>query len=187
MAIKNDGAKMNRKPEVKGIHTVTRSRLFAIEQVGLEFSNGRQAHFERIVGFGAAVMVVPVLDDRIVMVKEYAAGTDRYELGFVKGKVDPGEMPEQAAQRELKEEIGRGANELIYVRELHTMPHYSNFRMDLFFAGALYPEPLHGDEIEPLEQCCYPCHQIEPLLNHPQINDPRVLLALVLVDRWLRR
>jgi ADP-ribose diphosphatase len=51
------------------------------------------------------VIVVPMLDAQTaLLVREYAAGMHRYELGLVKGRIDAGETPEQAADRELKEE-----------------------------------------------------------------------------------
>ena len=84
--------------------------LFKIEQLDLEFSNGETRVFERMAGSGrGAVMVVPFInDDEFLLVREYAAGTHTYELGFPKGLIDPGESPEVAANRELKEEIGFG-------------------------------------------------------------------------------
>ena len=156
-----------------------------LEGVELAFSNGKTAVFERVTVSGAAVMVVPITERGLLMVSEYASGTDRYEMGFVKGRIDAGETPYQAALRELREEVGLGARELMLVREMHGIPHYTNFMMHLFFARDCYPAPLPGDEVEPLEQQIWPLDSIDGLLDHPDINDPRVLLAICLVKRWL--
>ncbi|NKB77866.1 MAG: ADP compounds hydrolase NudE [Gammaproteobacteria bacterium] len=178
---------MKQKPEIKSVTTIAKGRLLSIEGVELLFSNDETVTFERIATSGPAVMVVPVTEDGLLMVHEYAVGTDRYELGFVKGRIDSGESPEQAALRELKEEVGLGAKQLTYVREMHGIPHYSDFVMHLFFAKEFYPEKLVGDEIEPLEQSVWKIEQIDDLLEHHQINDPRVLLALCLVKKWLEK
>jgi ADP-ribose diphosphatase len=45
-------------------------------------------------------------DDTVLMIYEYSGGTDRYELALTKGKIDDGETPLEAANRELIEEIG---------------------------------------------------------------------------------
>ena len=45
----------------------------------------------------------------MLLVREYAAGVHRYELGLVKGRIDAGESPVEAANRELMEEAGYGA------------------------------------------------------------------------------
>ena len=77
---------------------------YRLEHLDLEFSNGERRRFERMVSRGhGAVVVVPMLDEEtVLLVREYAAGVHRYELGLVKGRIDAGESPEQAADRELK-------------------------------------------------------------------------------------
>ena len=101
-------------PEITHRTIVARSKFFRIEQVDLTFSNGATRQFERMAGKGhGAVMIVPFYDDdHILLIREYGAGTHQYELGFPKGLIDAGETPFQAANRELKEEAGYGANDL---------------------------------------------------------------------------
>ncbi len=98
------------------IHRITEHDAgpYRLERLDLEFANGERRHYERLHGRGhGAVVVVPMLDaDTVLLVREYAAGVHRYELGLVKGRIDAGETPEQAADRELKEEAGYGAREL---------------------------------------------------------------------------
>ena len=66
-----------------------------MERLDLEFSNGERRRYERLHGRGhGAVMVVPMLDaDTVLLVREYAAGVHRYELGLLKGRIDAGETP----------------------------------------------------------------------------------------------
>ena len=178
---------MTQKPQILSVRTFAKGRRLSLESVELEFANGNFAVFERVVNQGAAVMVVPVTDQGIIMVHEYANGTDRYELGFVRGRTDEDETAEQAALRELQEEVGLGARELHYVRQMHPVPHYSNFQMDLFFARDCYPSHLEGDEIEPLRQSVWGFDELAGLQDHPEINDPRVLLALLMVEKWIKQ
>src|SRR5690606_34402730 len=113
-----------------------------------EFSNGERRHFQRLVGRGpGAVVVVPMLDDQtVLLVREYAAGMHRYELGLVKGRIDEGETPVEAADRELKEEAGYGARRLEVLRALTLAPTYMSHQSWLVLARDLYPERLLGDE-----------------------------------------
>lgn len=82
-------------PQIKHREIVARSRLFKVERLDLTFSNGAERQFERMAGSGrGAVMIVPMLDDNtMVLIREYAAGTHTYELGFPKGLIDPGDPP----------------------------------------------------------------------------------------------
>jgi ADP-ribose diphosphatase len=90
-------------PEITQRKQVAKSRLFAIEQIDLTFSNGEKREYERMQGYGrGAVLIVPMLDNEtLLLVREYCAGTHSYELGFPKGLIDEGEIPEQAANREF--------------------------------------------------------------------------------------
>ena len=105
---------MPRLPVIHKTQLVASSRLFQVEEVHLEFSNGEQRIFERLVSRGyGAVLIVPMLDNEtVLLIREYSAGTERYELGLPKGKVEPGEDLFEAANREIMEEVGHGAHHI---------------------------------------------------------------------------
>ncbi|WP_394242675.1 ADP compounds hydrolase NudE [Vibrio astriarenae] len=174
-------------PNILETRVAAQSRLFTIESQDLEFSNGEKRTYERMKPSGRnAVMMVPISDSGdILLVREYAAGTERYELGFPKGLIDLGETPEQAANRELKEEIGFGANSLIPLKEVVLAPSYFSSKMTLFVVQDLYPETLEGDEPEPLEIVRWPLAQAEELLTHLDFCEARSITALLLALRFL--
>ena len=176
-------------PKILSIQTVAKSRLFSIESLDLSFSNGVQRTYERMAPSGRnAVMMVPITaDGDILLVQEYAAGTENYELGFPKGLIDPGETPEQAAVRELKEEIGFGATKLTPLKEVILAPSYFSSRMTLFIAQDLYSEKLEGDEPEPLEIVRWPLAQADELLNHLDFSEARSITALMLTLRHFNK
>src|SRR5690606_20461189 len=118
---------MREKPAVLAREIVARSRLFAVEELQLRFSNGVERTYERLVGKAGygAVMVVAMADaEHALLVEEYCAGTDDYQLSLPKGLVEPGEEVLDAANRELKEEAGFGAERLEYLTELSLSPGY---------------------------------------------------------------
>jgi ADP-ribose diphosphatase len=181
----------NNKKSLPQIHSrkiVAKSGLFKIEQVDLEFSNGETRIFERMAGSGrGAVMVVPFInDDEFLLVREYAAGTHTYELGFPKGLIDPGESAEVAANRELKEEIGFGTNTLHPLHSVSMAPAFFDAKMTIFIAENLYPEVLPGDEPEPLEVVKWSIHNIDALLARDDFIEARCIAALLLAEKWKR-
>ncbi|XNG92927.1 ADP compounds hydrolase NudE [Vibrio cyclitrophicus] len=175
------------KPEILAQQTVAQSKLFSIESLDLRFSNGEERTYERMKPSGRnAVMMVPITEQGdILLVREYAAGTERYELGFPKGLIDPGEQPNEVAVRELKEEIGFGANKLTPLKEVILAPSYFSSKMTLFIAEELYPEKLEGDEPEPLDIVRWPLAQAEELLTHLDFCEARSITALLLTLRVL--
>ncbi|MDE1337287.1 ADP compounds hydrolase NudE [Vibrio aestuarianus] len=175
-------------PDILATNTEAKSKLFTIESLDLRFSNGEQRTYERMKPSGRhAVMMVPITaQGDLLLVREYAAGTERYELGFPKGLIDPGETPQQAAVRELKEEIGFGAHTLTPLKEVVLAPSYFSSRMTLFLAQDLYSENLEGDEPEPLEVIRWPLAQAEELLTHLDFCEARSITALLLALRSLK-
>jgi len=176
-------------PEIVSLRSVAQSKLFTIEALDLRFSNGVERTYERMKPSGRnAVMMVPITEQGdLLLVREYAAGTERYELGFPKGLIDPGESPQEAAVRELKEEIGFGAETLTPLKEVVLAPSYFSSRMTLFIAKDLYPEQLEGDEPEPLEIVKWPLAQAEELLTHLDFCEARSITALLLALKQLKQ
>ncbi len=159
-----------------------------IEELDLEFSNGERRLYHRAPAIGnGAVIVVPLLDeDTALLIREYAAGTHRYELGLVKGKIDAGETPEQAADRELKEEAGYGARSLTVLRRISMAPTYMAHETVLVLARDLYEERLPGDEPEILDVVPWKLDALHELILAEDFSEGRSIAALFLVREWLR-
>ena len=172
------------------IHNVVEEHIgpFRQQQLDLEFSNGERRHFQRLVSGGhGAVVVVPMLDeDTVLLVREYAAGLHRYELGLVKGRIDEGETPIEAADRELKEEAGYGARKLDALRSLTLAPTYMSHQSTLVLARDLYPERLPGDEPEELEVVPWKLDALDELMLREDFSEGRSLAALFIAREWLR-
>ncbi|ABK39771.1 ADP compounds hydrolase NudE [Aeromonas hydrophila] len=175
------------KPEILKAEIVAESRLFKVESLHLKFSNGEERVYERMRGGSrGAVMVVPLFDAHtLLLVREYAAGTHSYELGFPKGLIDPGEDAFEAGNRELMEEAGFGANSLTLLKQVSLAPGYFSSRMDILLARDLFPEQRVGDEPEPLEVIPWPLNRIDELLARPDFTESRSISALLLAQRWL--
>ena len=176
-----------RLPTIHGITEVD-AGPYRLERMDLEFSNGERRQFQRLHGRGhGAVVVVPMLDDEtVLLVREYAAGMHRYELGLVKGCIDDGETPEQAGDRELKEEAGYGARSLVHLRSLTLAPTYMSHEAHLVLARDLYPERLPGDEPEELEQVPWKLDALHELILREDFSEGRSIAALFIAREWLR-
>lgn len=175
-------------PTIDSRKVIAKSRFFKVEQVDLTFANGAKRQFERMVGSGhGAVMIVAIThNDELLLVREYAAGTHSYQLGFPKGLIDPGETPAEAAERELKEEAGFGAKELVPLHTVAMAPAFFDSKMHILIARDLYPETLEGDEPEPLEVITWPLSDLENLLTQSNFVEARSIAALLLTQKWLK-
>ena len=174
---------MSKLPKIHSVETVAKSRLFHIEKMDLEFSNGERREYERLKsGTHGAVMILPLKDqDTMLLIKEYAAGIESYHLGFPKGLIESGEDPLEAANRELREEVGSAARELQSIGEFSLAPGYLSHVMTLVLAQDLYPAPLEGDEPEPIEVIEWPIAKAAELLQRDDFSEARSIAALYML------
>ncbi|MSP28419.1 MAG: ADP compounds hydrolase NudE [Methylococcales bacterium] len=181
---------MSTKPTILNKKTIATSRLFRIESLEIEFSNGVQRNYERLARghhSNGAVLVVPLLDDEtVLLIREYSAGVHRYELGLPKGKVDAGETFLEAANRELKEEVGYGANQLHHLSTFSLAPSYLEHTTEIIVAQDLYPDRLLGDEPEELEVVEWKLSEINALLMTGECTEARSIAALFMTVEYLK-
>ncbi len=181
---------MRKKPEIIGRTEVARSRLFSIEQVDLRFANGVEACYERLApsqGHGAVIVAAMPDPETVLLVEEYSVGTERYELVLPKGRMEAGETPLQAANRELAEETGYAADRLTHISDIALAPGYMRHRTSLVLAEALRPEQAEGDEPEPLVVVPWPIGRIYELCHDEGCSEGRTIAALYMVREYLSR
>jgi ADP-ribose diphosphatase len=179
---------MSRKPRILSAQTIARTRLFHVEEVGLEFANGAVVHYERLSASPrGAVLVVPMLDeDTVLLIREYAAGVHRYELGLPKGLIEPDEDLLAAANRELMEEVGYGARELRHLTSFTLAPGYFGHVTHVVFARDLYPQRARGDEPEEIEVVPWRLSELKALLAQEDCTEARSIAALYMVRDLIR-
>jgi len=180
---------MSQKPQILHTSVVARSRLFTVESVELKFTNGVERTYERLAPGGhGAVMVVAMLDDQhVALIREYGGGIEDYNLTLPKGAVDLGETGEQAANRELQEEIGFAAHKLTKLKHLTLSPSYMKGGLDVWLAEDLYPSQLEGDEPEPLELVKWPISDLHELVGREDCTEGRAIAALYLARDYLQQ
>jgi ADP-ribose diphosphatase len=157
------------------------------ETLDLEFSNGERRRYERLKSRGhGAVMIAAVPEPgTVLLIREYAAGTHRYELGLPKGRMNADEDVLEAANRELKEETGFGARRLTRLRGITLAPTYMTHEIHLVLAEDLYPERLPGDEPEELEVVPWKLDALHELVLREDCSEGRSLAGLLVVREVL--
>jgi len=161
--------------------------MLRVEQIDLEFANGVRRTYHRMKPRGlGAVIIVPMLDaDTVLLAREYAAGLHHYEIGLPKGRLEKGESILEAAQREMKEEIGYGARDLRELTRLSLAPGYMTHVTHIVLARELFPEKLEGDEPEELEVVPWPIADLRSLTARDDCTEGRTIAALYIARDFL--
>lgn len=181
---------MNSKQDPKLAETrisgrdVFRGKLLDVKQDTVRLPDGGEALREYIVHPGA-VMVIPVLPDgRLLLERQYRYPLARVLIEFPAGKLDPGEDPLTAAQRELLEETGYRAGRWRHLLTMHPVVSYSNEEIAIYLADELEEvaaaAPDHGEFLETLIAT-----RAEALewMRRGDITDAKTQLGLLLLEQ----
>lgn len=141
-----------------------------------------------VVELGPAVAVLPVHEDgtvSLVRVFRYTVNAECIET--VAGGIGEGEAAEDAARRELQEEVGLAADDLIDLGETHQMTEIVVSPVRLFVARGLREVPSNQDPTEELSRLDVPLADAVAWALHGRIVHAAtvalVLRAAHLLDR----
>ena len=168
-------------PKILKQKSIFKTKLFNITEADIKFGD-KILKYEIISGTGkGAVLIVPIIGDEIIFIKEYAAAVDNYMITFPKGKIDNDESIHEAANRELQEEIGYRAKDIKFIKKIYLAPGYINHVTYIMSANDLQASSLLGDEPEMLEQIRVKKDNLQKFLEASEIIDSRVYAALTYI------
>lgn len=128
-----------------------------------------------------AVGVLPFIDEHhVVMVRQYRyvfGENHRWEMPT--GGVKPGEPLEDAAHRELKEEIGYDAAELEFISTFYSSKSIMYEVAHLFVGRGLVQAQAVPDDTEFLEVATFPFAQVLQMVLDSEIRDSMTVIAVL--------
>ena len=128
---------------------------------------------------GAVVVIAQPAPDEIVLVRQHrhAIESDTWEV--CAGGIDPGETPEQAAIRELREETGFRARTVRRLWSAYSAPGFCTellhfFHTDNYEIGE--PEPEGDEEIE---IATFPLERVREMIERDELRDAKTQVAVL--------
>lgn len=146
--------------------------------------------FERdVVHHPGAVVVVPVVEGDVVLVRQYRAAIDRELLELPAGKRDVTDEPvELTAHRELEEEVGMKAGSMVKLAEFYNSPGFCDEHSFLFLATDLTAcaTSFQGHEEQHMTIERVPLDSIPGLVASGELVDAKSIIGLCLAREHLR-
>jgi ADP-ribose pyrophosphatase len=171
--------------EVIDRKTVYHGSAFDVRRDEVRLANKNIAHLDIIEHVGA-VTILPVDNEGcILFIRQYRHATGAELLELPAGTLDPAELPEICALREIREETGFAAGELIKIGEFFLAPGYSTEYMHVYLATRLYHDPLPGDDDEAITLQPVPIAQAYEMALKGELQDGKSLAALLLAKPWI--
>ena len=147
----------------------------------VRLSNGREATREVAEHAPAVAVVALSREQNVLLVKQYRYPVQRELLEIPAGRLEAGEEPLTAAQRELAEETGRRARRWQPLFGIYSSPGFTNEQLHLFLAQDL--EPAAGgqnlDEDELIRVVEVPLAQIPEMIRRGEIGDAKSVAGLL--------
>jgi 8-oxo-dGTP pyrophosphatase MutT (NUDIX family) len=161
--------------------TVWEGRIATVRVDRFRYDDGDEADREVVVHPGS-VAVVAHDGERLFLVRQPREAVDEPDLlELPAGKLDEdGEGPLETAQRELAEEIGKGARSWSHLKTFYTSPGFTEEVCTVYLATDLYDESAEADENERIEIVELPLAELDRVIA--QCSDAKSLIGLL----WFR-
>jgi ADP-ribose pyrophosphatase len=176
------GPDSSRAFEWLGGETLYSGRIVDVRIERFRHADGEEVSREIVRHRGAVGILA--YDEKVVWLvrqpRESVGEPDLLEVPA--GRLDKeGEQPLQAAQRELEEEIGRGAHNWEPIVAYYTGAGFTDEQVHLFAATRLYEASADSGEQERIEIIPWPLDRLQDAIS--ECRDAKTLIALY----WLAR
>lgn len=156
---------------------VYEGKILNLEVDEVELSDGSLASRECVRHHGGAA-VLYVTGGRVLLVKQfrYLYGKEIYEIPA--GKLEKGEDPMEAAKRELREETGFVANDMLPFLKIYPTPGYTDEVIHVYCAKNCYVDSQQLDKGEFLNVSLIKITDVLKMIESGEICDSKTVSAV---------
>jgi len=161
--------------------TVFSGLVIDIEQMEVEIGQ-RGRHTYQIIRHPGGAGVLPLHSDGTVsLIRQLRPAVDAVMLEIPAGRLSPDELPAECACRELREETGITAANLIPLGIVHSSPGVFDEVIHLFAATGISQGTAQPEADEEIEVLRLPLAEALLMASDGRISDAKTLAALL---RW---
>jgi ADP-ribose pyrophosphatase len=162
------------------------SRWYNLRQDRLRTPEGREFTYTLVDHPGAAWVVPVTAEGQVALIWQYRYAVDDWCYEVPAGGLSPDLTPEEAARRELLEEIGGTAADLRYVGQFYTSNGISNEIAYVYLATGVELGRTQREPTELMEIRLVPVEEAIRMAREGEISDGPSALALLWCEPLLR-
>lgn len=171
--------------QVLSSQMVYEGKVFGIRRDEVIEPSGVRTTREMITHPGSVVVLPMLPDGRILLIQQYRYAARQYLWELVAGRIDEGETPLEAAERELREETGYRAKRLRTFLEFFPTPGFLEEKMYLLLAEGLTPGIAEPEDDEKIVAQPYTCKQAEQMIRSGKVHDAKTIAGVLYYLRYL--
>lgn len=150
-----------------------------------ELIDGRRVRRE-VVEHPGGVAILPVDDNgECYLVRQFRYPFEKSMLEAPAGKLEKGEEHRLCAERELSEETGFTAEQLVYMGSFCTSPGFCTERLHIYLALGLTAGESHPDDGEFLNVEKYSLTELSKMVMNGEIEDAKTVIAVLKAEKYL--
>lgn len=161
-------------------------RIVHLHLKAVRLPNGEQSKREIIQHHGAVAMVPLLPDGQVILVRQYRTAAGRVLLEIPAGTLEPNEAPQEAAIRELREEIGYRPQTIKHLGGIYAAPGYTTEYIHLYLTTDLIHDPLKTDSDEFIETLHIPLGEAIQKIVDGEIEDGKTVSGLLLAAQQIK-
>ena len=132
-------------------------------------------------------MVALKPDGKVVLIHQFRKPLDRVVTEIPAGMIEPGEEPQAAAVRELKEETGYTAGHVRFLTELHPTVGYCTEKISVYLMTDLTAGETDFDPNEAIDSEEVPIEEAEERILRGEMSDAKALVGIMMTAALIRR
>lgn len=177
------------KVEERKIRTITAYQgvILRVRLDSAELPDGSTAVREVAEHPGGAAILPLDADGTVWCVRQYRYPFGQTLLEIPAGKLEPGEDPQACAERELSEETGLTADEVIPLGAQYSSPGYLQEVLHLYLARGLHRGSAHPDRGEFLNVEKHPLGELVQLAMTGALPDAKTTITVLKTKRLLEQ
>lgn len=145
-------------------------------------------HKWAIIEHPGAAAILPVDEnENLILVKQWRRAVKTILLEIPAGALEKDEDPLECAQRELQEETGFKANEMISLGMIYSAPGFCSEKLHLYLARDLSESYLPQDDTEAIDVHKISLKDALAMIDRHEIHDAKTVAAIFLYLRWKQK
>lgn len=169
---------MNKSPYIQKSCEITKIGRLTIHMEQLECNGIVQPYSYASVREG--VHILPIVRDKVCVLRQYRYPINQWTYEFPGGAIEEGMLPEEAALKELREEAGYEAKELISLGYVYPSYGYTDEKVHLFAAICSNKTNKSLEPLEVIESDLYTFDEVDNMVDDGRISLGNAILC------WIR-